>query len=145
MRPWVRVMFIDILPKILMIERPVPYNSAVRQKDGLLYHKVNPDQVELQPFNPRDRHGGRRSSRPEVLALDEPKFDIFQRADIRAVLDGINYIADHVKESARSKTVRTAHTNDNGCFHSHEEPILMSRTRGGIHFSRSTLQTNQIC
>ncbi|OQV15268.1 putative Acetylcholine receptor subunit alpha-like 1 [Hypsibius exemplaris] len=115
MRPWVRLVFIKLLPKLLFVERPRQYSSSSpshRNKGGLYYHKVNQNQIELQQFRTRSRAADRRpllttttTTRPDVLDFEERRYQVFRRTDIRKVVDGINFIADHFKEAANIRTI----------------------------------------
>ncbi|XP_055331726.1 acetylcholine receptor subunit alpha-like 1 isoform X2 [Paramacrobiotus metropolitanus] len=105
MRPWVRRIFLQLLPKLLGIQRPSDKDRArslTKKKGNTRLHEY--ERVERQPLCGYQSRGGPSAHavpRPDTLLIS----GLAQRRlgyDLQNVIDGINYIVDHVKETTES-------------------------------------------
>ena len=100
MSPWVRIVFIHLLPKLLLIERP-----GGEQKDD--------EDVAGNGAAPRsaDRTREQRmygSPSTEGFSSPRGRNNILLNRDVKKAVNGINYIVDHVREANKIANVRDA-------------------------------------
>ena len=112
MSAWVRLVFLEILPKLLMMRRPTHNThtrASVRNKNGLDKHEYNPEfgtwnsdifsNVHNNPTLTGIQEDGSFVDTDTMSSMmSSDRYDTYYPLDIQKALEGANVIGDHVQD-----------------------------------------------